>query len=292
MSYNYSAADVKGLVGSVAGNAVNMRVDDGLKWGNSKGSTGNKAAYTAEMTEMVKTLANANRNLGILHGGYGRIIIGILGILGILGIFKILGILGILGYLGILNGGYGDSWRAPRHVHVYWAYGVGDHTNVHTSLAFVYKSDHSTQDRYVMIKVDLQAGVPNSARDNEDSAGGNADMAWKGGDIYILHEIKVVDGINRKVWREKKGVYKMSMEDVVAVLHTVVNKTDPIYSIFSNNCIGYDTFDFLDLDLYFLGSRTRSLRTQACPVSWTQLKASQTFQKRIRWRTLGLREWR
>ena len=107
-------------------------------------------------------------------------------------------------------------------------------------------------------------------------------------------------GLSKMVDAEKKAAVldqlaawsKMSMEDVVAVLHTVVNKTDPIYSILSNNCIGYDSFDFLDLDLYFLGSRTRSLRTQACPVSWTQLKASQTFQKRIRWRTLGLREWR
>ena len=126
-----------------------------------------------------------------------------------------------------------------------------------------------------------------------DSRGGNADVAGSGSGsgIYIIHEFKVVDGINRNVWNRKKGVYKMSMQDVTAMLHIVVNKTNPIYHIISNNSIQYEFFYILYLKYLFLGLRTRSLRTQACSVSWTQLKASQTFQKRIKWRTLGLKEW-
>lgn len=203
---NSQASEASGLLWAKAKDFLNIREEDELKWGNSNGPTVNKAAYTAEMVDMVMRLTDANRDFGILDGSLSR--------------------------------GYGDSWRAPRHVHVYWAFGVPPHESVHTSFAFVYKSGHSNQDLYVMMKVDLQA-IPHSARDNKKKRRGNADLAWKGGDIYILHEFKLVDGINRKVWKEKKGVYKMSMEDVIAVLHTVVNKTDPIYNMLSNNCIEF-----------------------------------------------------
>ena len=156
-----------------------------------------------------------------------------------------------------LSGGFGVSWRVPRHIHVYWSFGVGDHQN--TSLAFVYKSDHSIQDLYMMMKVDLQV-ISHRARGNKivfvpDSRGGNADVAGSGSGsgIYIIHEFKVVDGINRNVWNRKKGVYKMSMQDVTAMLHIVVNKTNPIYHIISINSIQYEFFYILYLKYIFLG---------------------------------------
>jgi len=162
----------------------------------------NKALYKSDIKQMLINLAIGNPDFGILIGDY--------------------------------ENGWGDSLKRQRDIHIFWAFGVGEQTGVHTSLAFLYKSYHSTQEKFVMMKVDLQVVGAGSSSYSE-----NQDMTTKKSIIYINHEVKVVNGINKQIWSKKKGVYKMSINDIVDVLLVVINRTDPIYSFISNNCIQY-----------------------------------------------------
>merc|ERR1712058_208539 len=127
-----------------------------------------------------------------------------------------------------VHGGFGPSFAQNINMHVFWSFGVAHHISEHTSIAILYKTFNETG-KYVMLKIDLQAA-------GEEGDGGDT---GDGGKIYILYELKVVDGINTSVWKNKEGVYNMSLNQLFRVFKDAHQQTPSTYSLLQNNCIQF-----------------------------------------------------
>jgi len=121
--------------------------------------------------------------------------------------------------------GFGRGLNENRKMHVFWAYGVGSHATVHTSLAILYRSVMDTN-KFVMLKIDLQTA------DGDVGCG-------KDGDIYILHEVKVVDGINRNIWSEEERLVEISLTALFGIIQERIQGMERGYKLFRNNCIRF-----------------------------------------------------
>ena len=116
-----------------------------------------------------------------------------------------------------------DFWEQEQELHFFWAFGVEPHTDVHTSLGIIYQS---SKNKFVMLKIDLQDTSENL-------------IAATGSKIFIMHEVRVVEGINRDIWSETERAVDMSLTDLLSIIKRVMDGMDNEYSLLRNNCIRY-----------------------------------------------------
>lgn len=113
-------------------------------------------------------------------------------------------------------------------MHVFNGYGVSDrHGEKHTSLAIIYKSK-TDNNKFVMMKIDLQTGSGDMAKKKDEQ-------------ISIFHEIKIVNGINRKVWDMEEKYMQLSLNQLFQIMKKTIDETPKIYDIFGSNCITFKT---------------------------------------------------
>ena len=122
-------------------------------------------------------------------------------------------------YGSLLNGT--NIFEQEHELHFFWAFGIEPHMDIHTSLAVLFEL---SQDIFMMLKIDLQ--------DTSE----NIFMA-EGSKIYIMHEVRIVEGINRKHWSEPERAVDMSLEQLFTIIKTVMGGMDKQYSLLRNNCI-------------------------------------------------------
>lgn len=140
----------------------------------------------------------------------------------------------------------------PFHVHemgfdipilmdVFWAYGVPGHEQVHTSLLFAYKS--TLEEKFVMLKVDLQAGCDDIKLTNPDNE--------------IMHQIKVCDGINETVWNNYGGTVKLSMNELICIIQSVMSSFPKKFDVLDANCIQFKNMIIEYVKKHFHASNKR-----------------------------------
>ena len=119
----------------------------------------------------------------------------------------------------LLNGK--NLFEQEHELHFFWAFGIETHMDIHTSLAVLFELSPNI---FMMLKIDLQDTSENI-------------LEAEGSKIYIMHEVRIVDGIDRKHWSESERAVDMSLEELFIIIKSVMEGMDKKYSILRNNCI-------------------------------------------------------
>ena len=125
---------------------------------------------------------------------------------------------------------------------VFWAFGVPGHEQVHTSLLFAYQS--SFKDKFVMFKVDLQAGCEDVRLTNPDNE--------------IMHQIKLSDGIDETIWNNYGGTVKLSLNELILLIHSVMSSFPKKFDILDANCIQFKNMVIEYVKKHFRASNRRT----------------------------------
>jgi len=115
------------------------------------------------------------------------------------------------------------AFDKPMFIDVFWAFGVPGHEQVHTSLLFAYKS--AFEDKYVMLKVDLQAGCEDIRLTNPDNE--------------IMHQIKLCDGIDETIWNNYGGTVNLSLNELILLIQSVMSSFPKKFDVLEANCIQF-----------------------------------------------------
>ena len=111
----------------------------------------------------------------------------------------------------------------PIAMDVFWAFGVPGHEQVHTSLLFAYKS--TFEDKFVMFKVDLQAGCEDLRLTNPDNE--------------IMHQLKLCDGVDETIWDNYGGTVILSLHELICIIQSVMSSFPKKFDILDANCIQF-----------------------------------------------------
>ena len=111
----------------------------------------------------------------------------------------------------------------PILMDVFWAYGVPGHEQVHTSLLFAYKS--TLEDKFVLLKVDLQAGCDDIKLTNPDNE--------------IMHQIKLCTAIDETIWNNYGGTVRLSLNELICIIQSVMSSFPKKFEVLNANCIQF-----------------------------------------------------
>ena len=116
-----------------------------------------------------------------------------------------------------------SAFDKPIFMDVFWAFGVPGHEQVHTSLLFAYQS--SFENKYVMFKVDLQAGCRDLGLTNPDNE--------------IMHQLKLCDGIDETIWNNYGGTVNLSLSELILLIQSVMSSFPKQFDVLEANCIQF-----------------------------------------------------
>ena len=130
----------------------------------------------------------------------------------------------------------------PIKMDVFWAYGVPGHEQVHTSLLFAYKS--AFDNKFVMFKVDLQAGCDDIRLTNPDNE--------------IMHHIKLCDGIDETIWNNYGGTVILSFNELICIIQSVMSSFPKKFDVLDANCIQFKNMVIAYVRKHFDANNDRS----------------------------------
>ena len=88
---------------------------------------------------------------------------------------------------------------------------------------FAYKS--AFHDKFVMFKVDLQAGCDDIRLTNPDNE--------------IMHHIKLCDGIDETIWNNYGGTVILSFNELICIIQSVMSSFPKKFDVLEANCIQF-----------------------------------------------------
>ena len=106
-SSNSQSNEPSKLLSQIAKKLSGSEKKDGLQWSRLKLEGTLRHQYKHDFKKLLKTLATENGAYGIIPGDDEI--------------------------------GFGTGLKAARHMRMFWAYGVGEHLQVHSSFAVVYR---------------------------------------------------------------------------------------------------------------------------------------------------------
>ena len=137
----------------------------------------------------------------------------------------------------------------PILMDVLWAYGVPGHEQVHTSLLFAYKSQF--QNKFVLLKVDLQAGCGDIRLTNPDNS--------------IMHQIKLADKIDEDIWNNYGGTVHLSLNELLYIIQSIMSSFPSKFDVLNANCIQFKNMIIEYVKKHFHAGNQRVTQSSSSP---------------------------